>query len=358
MASAKKSQNDLQAPLEMFLEKFDLTQRTIVHKPYSWLQHKLDTRIDGAAKAEFADELLNNFKDKDHALNELLKYPIEVTGDGVPVVGRALAKALSTILVTPGDTDPEIPFEVYDAIPNYDKLSDRDKAGLRLYAVSKDERKDKQRGLTQADRLFNARAFVTLGWSKDKVIAGLVEAGVGKWKAEELYSKAKNSITNQNLAAARAERKELQKAHKPVNAKKLCEKFNLEPTARNQKLVAEETDRGGRPNTITHLIKKQQWIAKKDQDSHYSGGNPQSLADNNIEWYRRTATNSLRPASDDAAAERPLPAENFIKLTRAKLGEALKLANFWQDAMNRAEAEVDRLEPVRKLHSKASRFQD
>jgi hypothetical protein len=343
MATAKQQ---VIPPLEKFLSKYDLSLRTKVEQPYSWLKHKLDTRIDGSANAEFAEELEHSFKDKSDALDELLKFPIEVTGDGVVVVGRALARAMSSILVTPGDPDPLIPFETYDEIPNFEKLSDEDKAGLRLYAVKRDRTKTKQRGLGQEDNLYNVRQLVILGWSKDRIVTGSMETGLSKWKAEELYRLASNSETNKKYGAAAEEVKELKRDKKPVNFDKICVKHGLDPKKYASKLEAPRP-RSRKPAQQNNLTKKQRWTVATPAKSVYGSGTPQSLADNNITWYRDSENGTL------AEGTQPLSGDVFIGLTRSHFRQALNLMNFWKDALDRAEAEVARLSSVRKA---ASRF--
>lgn len=348
MAVAKQKSTVL-SPLEKFLNKYDLSNRTVVHKPYSWLRHILDTRVDGAANADFAEELGHSFKDKSDALGELLKYPIEVTGDGVIVVGRALAKAMLEVLSMPGDTDPEIPFETYDEISSFDRLSEEDKAGLRLYAMKKDEKKIKQRGLTQDDRLYNIRQFVIFGWSKERIIAGAMETGMTSWKAEELYRTALNSETNKKFAAAAEEAKQLKKDKKPVNFDKICVKHGLDPKKYAKKLE-EPRDRSRRPAALNNLIKKQRWVVANPAKTVYGSGTPQTLADNNITWYRDSENGTL------ADGAQPLSGDVFIGLTQKHFNQAVREMNFWKDALDRAVAEVARLSSARTR--KNTRFQD
>lgn len=333
MATAKQK---VASPLEKFENKYDLSKRTRVEKPYAWLKHILDTRVDGAANADFAGELIHSFKDKSDALGELLKYPIEVTGDGVIVVGRALAKAIAEILVTDSDPEPDIPVETYDEISNYERLSDEDKAGLRLYAMKRDTTKVKMRGLGQDDKLYNIRQFVILGWSKERVIAGAMETGMSQWKAEELYRIALNSETNKKFATAAEEVKTLKKEKRPVNFAKICEKHGLDPKKHAKKLE-EPRSRAKRPAALNNLIKKQRWVVVNPAKTVYGSGTPQSLADNNITWYRDSVNGTLRDGAQ------PLSGDVFVGLTQKHFNQAVREMNFWKDALDRAVAEVARL---------------
>jgi hypothetical protein len=335
-----------EGPLSKFEDKFELTAYTEKYMRYSTLKHLLDTRIDAAANETFVKELIAKWGgDKSRALEDLFKYPIEATGDGVLVVGRAAARAYANILTTRDDPDPEIPILTYDNIPNYDKLSDNEKLGLRLYAMKRDHRDDDmRRGLSEQDKLWNIRQFVSQGWSKERVLSAAAEIGIAEWKAEDLYRKAKNSITNIAIANVRKEMAELRTAKKPVNVDKLCEKHGLDSKKYSDSIVNPQR-RGARTAALNNLVKKQRWIAKSPAKTPFSGGTPQSLANGNLDWYRRSVQDMLDPG------EKALSGETFLALTRQHFAAAAAAAKFWGDALSRAEAEVLKLGSTRKVRA-------
>src|SRR5271170_1838822 len=210
----------------MSRREFDFTDRKKTEVLYSQLQVKaLDTRRDGSQDLDFVTkELLPSFKDKDEALDMLLKYPIETTGDFVVIVGRNFSLALKILL---GEDDPMIPIEVFNDVPSFAKLDADDQLRLRTYAMSKDHLKARQRGLKDADYLFNVQYYVDGDYTKEQVIEALAPLGLKKWRVEKLFKTAKGIQTQKKLAEARTEVKVLLAAKKPVNYSRIVKRVGL-----------------------------------------------------------------------------------------------------------------------------------
>jgi len=314
----------------MSRKEFDFTDRKKIEVPYSQLKHNLDTRAEGSQDPEFVTkELLPSFKDKDEALDVLLKFPIEVTGDYVLVVGRNFARALQILL---GEDDPKIPVEVYSDIPNFDRLDVDDQLKVRTYAISKDHLKTRQRGLKDEDYLFNVQYYVDENYTKEQVIDALSPLGLKKWRIEKLYVKAKGIRTQQQLGAARQEVKVLTDAKKPVNYNRIVERYGL--PEKYVKDLSDPTRRGAKTAALNALKNKQKLSPRSKQ-----------YADGNFTWYTLSAQGTL--ATSDFENKTPLSAKTFREITQHHLDEAKALVTLWEGALERANTQIDRLEKAR-----------
>lgn len=304
----------------------DFSSRTKAEVLYSQLQHKMDTRAEGAQDPDFVTkELIPSYKNADEALGALLKFPIEVTGDYVIIVGRNAALALRILL---GEDDPKIPVEVYDDIPSFEKLdADTRELVVRPYAVSKDILKTRQRGLKEADLLWNVQHLVDEGYTKDEVAKAMPM--LARWRVDKLYAKAKGIWTQKALASARAEKKALEAAKKPVNAARIIERVGL--PAKYIKDLTDPTRRGARSAAFNALKSKQKLSP-----------NSKKWADSNFLWYTLSATGQL--ATSDFPNKTLLSSKAFLEITQHHLNEAQALVSLWTGALMRANTQVSRIE--------------
>ncbi len=312
------------------MKEIDFSSRTKAEVLYSQLQHKIDTRAEGSQDLNFVTkELIPSYKDAAEALDALLKFPIEVTGDYVIIVGRNAALALRILL---GEDDPKIPVEIYNDIPNFDKLNaDTRELVVRPYAVSKDILKTRQRGLKEADLLWNVQHLVDEGYTKDEVAKALPV--LAKWRVDKLYAKAKGIWTQKALAQARAEVKALTDAKKPVNHARIIDRVGL--PAKYIKDLTDPTRRGARSAAFNALKSKQKLSP-----------NSKKWADSNFTWYTLSATGQL--ATSDFPNKTLLSSKAFLEITQHHLKEAQAHVSLWTGALMRANTQVQRLEhPVR-----------
>jgi len=309
----------------MSRKQFDFFDRRKTEVLYSQLKHNLDTRVNGSVDLDFVSQtLLPSFKNADEALSEALRHPIEVTGDLQIVVGRNLAMLLKILL---GEDDPKIPVEILVDVPNFDNLDEDDKLRLRTYAMSKDITKDIRRGLAENDLFHNISHYVEKGWTKEQVVEELSPL-VKKWRIEKIFTKARTSWTQKQIAIGRQEAKVLREAGKPVNYDRICDRLGLPRTA--AKDIQSPIRRGQTTMTVIQLKRKQNNLSKSRQ-----------YADENFLHYTLSESGTL--AESDFPDKKPMSADTFIEITNYHLKQTQTVVALWQGALQRAHTQVQRL---------------
>ena len=314
----------------MSRKEFDFSSRKKTEVLYSQLRlNVLDTRRDGSQDLEFVTkELLPSFQNPTEALELLLKFPIEATGDLVVTVGRNFALALKILL---GEEDPKIPVETFNDVPSWDKLDADDQLRLRTYSMSKDHLKTRQRGLKEADYLFNVQHYVDEGYTKEQVVEALTPLGLKKWRIEKLYKTAKGQWTQDKLGQARIEVKTLLVAKKPVNYGRIVERVGL--PEKYVKILAQPIRQPYKSAKLNALKNKQgNWLKPDVAKEHI---------DKNLLWYTLSATSQLE--TSDFPNKAPLSSDVYIQLTQAQLVRAQALVSLWAGALERANTQVQRL---------------